>query len=222
MDRQRLDSGARITVKLVEDRLQAKDIDSLMRRWLQVDDRVSHVTPGDRQDDRQRRDDHRNRYTREVAVEDMEVDSERIAAVGEAVKGKQKARSAEVHPKKGKEVEGKTNEKEPERSKPPHLTSMTPRQVAPPQVPAEVAPQWIPAPQWWYGNQWQTPMSWTPDWSSWGGGKGAGYAGGGQPNWWTHKGGKGDKGGTGVKGRKGGQNGSGASTGGRGKGGERQ
>ena len=222
MDRQRLDNGVRIVVKLVEDRLHVKDIDALMRRWLQVDDRVSQVTRGDRQDDRPRRDD-RNRFTREVTVDDMDVDSERIAAVGEAIKGKQKARSTEPHPKKSKDAEAKAKVKEPENeSKTAPSANTTPVQAAPQQAPREAIPQWTPEPQWWYGEHWSRPTYWVPDWSSWGAGKGAGYTGGGQHNWGSHKGGKGDKGGKGAKGRKGGQDGSGASQAGRGKGGERQ
>ena len=229
LDRQRLDTGTRIAVKLVEDRLTVKDIDVQMRRWLQVDDRVSHVLKGDRGDDRMRRDD-RHRYTREVSIEDMETDTDAIAVVTESGKGKPQARSAESHPRKGKDGDKKAERKEPEKSsQTPVASSSNPTPSPPPPGPRGPAPQWSPDAQWWYGEPWSGPAYWAPQWTSWGG-KG-GHYGGGYNNdngrqWYARDAGKGDKGGKGAKAGKPGKGGKGeevnrqALHGGRGKAGE--
>ena len=198
MDRQRLDNGARISVRLVEDRLTVKDIDTQMRRWLQVDDRVNQATRGergeDRRDDRGRRDD-RHRFTREVVVEDAESDAGLVAAIGEFSNGKPRPRSMEAHPKKGtteKQTEEKGREKNTE-TKVPMAPSTTPP-ATPPQGQRVAAPQWTPDAQWWHGNQWPGQTCWTPQWQPWNSGKGGydrGYGGGARRDW----GRKGDKGG---------------------------
>jgi hypothetical protein len=211
LDRQRLDDGTRITVKLVEDRLSVKDIDLQMRRWLQVDDRVSNVLKADRTDDRVRRDD-RHRYTREVSIEDLEAEAETIAAVTDSSRQKPKPRSAELHPKKGKGTDKSTEGQESEKkTEEPVASNAAPAPTSPtPPVPGPrgPAPQWSPDAQWWYGEQWSGPAYWTPQWTSWGDGRGGSYAGGynGDNGGWSGRGGvKGDKGGKGGKTGKGGK-----------------
>jgi uncharacterized membrane protein YgcG len=231
LNRQRLEGGARITIKLVEDRLTVKDIDMLMRRWLHVDDRVNQVMRGDRGDDRGRRDD-RPRFTREVTAEDTESEEGVIAAVSEYGKGKPRPRSAESHPRKGKEVEKKMEEKEVEKK--PEMPEAASACAAPttgtPPGPRGAVPQWTPEAQWWYHNQW-APAYWTPEWAAptwtphgagYKGSYGAADGGSGGDEW---RGRKGDKGGGGGGGKsKGGKGGGGdnrALSGGRGKAGVR-
>jgi hypothetical protein len=163
LDRQRLDNGARISVKLVEDRLTVKDIDMQMRRWLQVDDRVNQATRGERGEDRVRRDD-RHRYTREVTVDDTDSEAGVVAVVGEPDKGKPRPRSAEAHPRKGKGAEKKAEEKEQEKKSEMETSPMasTTPPVVPPQGQSAAVPQWTPDAPWWHGDQWSGNSYWRP------------------------------------------------------------
>lgn len=102
LNRLRLDSGERITVRQVEERLKVHDVDLLMRRWLKVEERVSG-SRSDRGDGFKRDEDRRQRFTREVSAEPRSEDQgdvEQMVARVDASKAP--ARSAEMHPNKGK------------------------------------------------------------------------------------------------------------------------
>ena len=229
-NRQRLDSGVRLTVRLVEDRLTVKDIDQKMRRWLQVDDRVNHVSKGerDRSEDRGRRDD-RQRFTRELTAEDTDSEAGVVAAVGDFGKGKPRPKSAEVHPKKDKWTEKqfdiKEAEKKVEKQPPSAVGAKTPAEPPPGQ--GSAVPQWTPDAQWWQADQWWGPTYWTPQWQpGWSDGKGGygggGYGGGSGREWGGRKGDKGGRGGRGQGGKGRGSGGGPSSSGGQGTAGEKK
>lgn len=109
LNRQHLDSGVRLGVRQVEERLKVNDIDQLMHRWLKVTERVSRPSKSERQEHPRREEERRQRFTREVLAEaDAEeaADQEQMVARVEAPKS---PRSTETHPNKGKGKGGKSN-----------------------------------------------------------------------------------------------------------------
>jgi hypothetical protein len=103
LNRQRLDNGARLVVRQLEERLKVHDVDQLMHRWLRVDERVSRSSKTDRQDHGHPEHERRQRFTREVVAEN---DSEEVGnqeqVVARVEAPKAPARATEVHPNKGK------------------------------------------------------------------------------------------------------------------------
>jgi hypothetical protein len=211
LNRLRLDSGARLTVRQVEERLKVHDLDALMRRWLKVDERVSAGSRSDRSEGFKRDEDRRQRFTREVSADpksDEQGDDEQVIARVDASKAP--ARSTEVHPNKGK---GNHNTSDPPKEPPkdtvaaseasPPPSPGTPGMASPigvsgaagslpqqhhvsPHMPGHIQ-HWDNANWGWYPPH---PMCWDP---SWGAGWYQGQYGKGSGKGSDGKGGKGNE-----------------------------
>ena len=179
LNRQRLEGGARLSVKQVEDRLKVRDIDQLMRRWLKVDERVSSSV---RERDHGH---HRQEYRRPHFVREVEADAENPTTgeedttqqVARVEVPRQQAKPAETHPNKGKGEKKAEEPKKTENTNPPPTKESTPQ--APP-APQQGEPPRGPPTQWhgrgpsppyqvqWTSPEWgwhtPTPIYWDPSW----------------------------------------------------------
>ena len=218
-------SGARLAVKQLEERLKVEGIDMLMRRWLGVDERVSHRSSQNNQP--RPEEEKRQRFTCEVLAEmDNSEANEDDQTIVRVESPKAPTRPTEVHPKKGKgDGKGGHALKESPRDKEsgsmakvsssaPDAASTSPPGVSgtagTPQQQPHVSPQGPGNIQHWDAVPWgwlpPHPMCWDPSWGAgWHQGKG---------QQWPGKG----SGGKGGKGKGAGQQGSGKGSGDAGKG----